>query len=674
MAAGKKDISYFDFRYCLYIVCLWTLISFVGAQEDQDPCDDENAINLPGSKTCLVYVKEAKNWVEASQVCERNGGNLYQLQDGRLRMDDDVQACLGSHPKGVKDMDFWIGAISNWKSQWVWVNGSFLNPLLACAANTTGTSNKEYDICSQSLSVDYCVSNCRSDGAPYCVLQYGRNNVPCCWCSYREPTYQLTCPEKYFRDNPAKTVWVFHTYSREGSGIILDSSESLTSTETLCGVVDEKTTVRRELSSEPCFTKNPYICNFKKRIEQCTFYVNDDCMWIGPDKLNWIEARAECRIRGGDLVVVAKGFVIMDQFKPYIKGSHWIGATNHLWNFTPLSNVFGSEPDYPTVTCGHMYNELDQWDWSDGGCDTRKPFVCQYTPKTEVVTLETFACPWPIGGTVINETGGVQPASVSGGLSAFPLAAIIAASIMALLIITCAILTIGISRRRKRFVENMTKSVRTDGLFAITKAPKRYYHLWNSPYSYPHYSDRKSDIDVDSLSTIHTGVFNDGSVLSVPGYSYDDQGRQIYTLVGDADYLYGKINRRTDSERSNIVHVLSDPIAEEEETEETDVKMMSNMSAVHSTNSHNPKEYMTLAAMMNFGDENILGKSTLRNRPEVALVTSDVDLNFTVNHALPKKRTFSDTTERTIEEIELPRGTTVELPTKLKQEEVDLQY
>ncbi|ESO91685.1 hypothetical protein LOTGIDRAFT_163414 [Lottia gigantea] len=658
--------------------------------ENEDPCDSENAILLPSLKTCLVYNNRAKTWIEAAQECERSGGSLYRLEDGRLQMEKNVRDCLGSHPQGATDMAFWIGAIGTWTPQWYWVNGSYLSPLDTCAVNTTGlTSPNSRDICSKYLSIDHCVATCRSDGAKYSVVT-NQQTFPCCWCSNRSPEYPKVCSSERvtFGQTAQRPIWVYNTFSQTDLGIILDSSEIFTTSETLCGVIDDKTAVRRELSSEPCFTKNPFICDLGTAYRPCQLLINDHCMYIGEDKLNWAEARAVCRVMGGDLVLTVKDIDVINQFKPLIKGSHWVGATNYYWNFEPLSNVFGGSPDYESIACGHMHNDQanGDWDWSDAKCDTTKPFVCQYRPKTNVASVSSpFVCPWPIRvGRITNgpfvdiTTGppiGILPndtavSYVGSGGSTFPLAAIIAASIMALLILTCAILTIGFSRRRKRFVSNMRKSFKSDGFWAISKAPRHYFQLWNTPYSV--YSDRKSDIDVDSLSTIHTGVFNEGSVSGY-GYGYDEHGRPVYMMDG-GDYIYGKINR-THSERSNIQpHVLRDPIQEVDENEETEVKTnLTNMSSMHSMTSLNPKEYMTLAAMMNFGDEQITGKSTLRNRPEVALVTSDVDLNFTVNHALPKKRTFSNASERTLEEIELPRGTTVELPTKMKQED-DVLY
>ena len=46
-----------------------------------------------------------------------------------------------------------------------------------------------------------------------------------------------------------------------GKAVTLDSAEALRRTTALCGAVNVETTVVKELSSETCFTRNPYLCN-----------------------------------------------------------------------------------------------------------------------------------------------------------------------------------------------------------------------------------------------------------------------------------------------------------------------------------------------------------------------------------------------------------------------------
>ena len=54
-------------------------------------------------------------------------------------------------------------------------------------------------------------------------------------------------------------------------------------------------------------------------------------------------------------------------------------------------------------------------------------------------------------------------------------------------------------------------------------------------------------------------------------------------------------------------------------------------------------------------------------KPEVALVTNDVDLNFTVNHAYPRARSRGGSersSERGLDEIDAPINNTLEIPTQ----------
>ena len=57
-------------------------------------------------------------------------------------------------------------------------------------------------------------------------------------------------------------------------------------------------------------------------------------MFVGESTLTWLSARADCKRRGGDLLIVDQ---LEDMFEilPYIrtKRNHWIGAFNHVWQF-----------------------------------------------------------------------------------------------------------------------------------------------------------------------------------------------------------------------------------------------------------------------------------------------------------------------------------------------------
>ena len=66
----------------------------------------------------------------------------------------------------------------------------------------------------------------------------------------------------------------------------------------------------------------------------CTLTLNDNCVFVGESTLTWLSARADCKRRGGDLLIVDQ-LVDMFEILPYIrtKRNHWIGAFNHVWQF-----------------------------------------------------------------------------------------------------------------------------------------------------------------------------------------------------------------------------------------------------------------------------------------------------------------------------------------------------
>ena len=195
-----------------------------------------------------------------------------------------------------------------------------------------------------------------------------------------------------------------------------------------------------------------------------------------------------------------------------------------------------------------------------------------------------------------------------------------------------------------------------------------------------------SDVDWDSLNTMRTGLRGDTlSVISMPSPGFIRDGNDVglkraHTIAsyGDIDGLYAKVSRRQ-SERSEkpvfrdassraastsgVNKVVLTEMERIMERNYLDDIGSQNMSAIHQASSPKFREYMTLTANMSF-DESVALRDS-HSRPEVALVTNDVDLNFTVNHAFTKNRHASDhsTLECTMEEIEMPRGTTLDIPT-----------
>lgn len=99
------------------------------------------------------------------------------------------------------------------------------------------------------------------------------------------------------------------------------------------------------------------------------------------------------------------------------------------------------------------------------------------------------------------------------------------------------------------------------------------------------------------------------------------------------------------------------------------------MSASYASLSPRAREYMTLSAHMNIHEDFESPNHSTRRKPEVALVTSDVDLNFTVNHAYARSQQGSRheserSSERGVDEIDLPIASTVQIPTRTMEESV----
>ncbi|XP_071093780.1 uncharacterized protein [Haliotis cracherodii] len=694
-----------------YILISIAVIYCVACQGSADPCDDaENVIQLPGARKCLSYRNDAKHWVEAASICEREGGTLYRIDEGQLGAGSGLKQCLLSTPDTGGKLDFWIGATSVWSPQWTWVNGSYLNPLLACTQNYSALTVPSFDVCSNHLSVDYCVSICRQEGAPFSVIEHkkGRKH-PCCWCSYQFDARVIgDCPNRNYTRGPSEWLSVFSSFPRFGTAIVLKSSEALSQTETLCARVNLDTTTIRELSSQSCFTRNYYLCNLGNKTD-CTLTLGGQCVFVGQTWVTWFAARADCRRRGGDLLIVGE-LVDMYEIIPYIKlkKNYWIGAFNHVWDFQPGSDVFRRVNNYVAqeTSCGHLYNEGNTWLWSDTSCDSRKPFYCQFDSVKYAnvpASDNDYICPWdinpptpviptdlPLTRSVVYSnvsTTPTQPGAIVGDdSSSFPLAAVIAACVAGFLMLLCVLLSAFFVRRRQWLAKKFSR--KSDRVFGGHRLPRRFYHRWSNAYNY--YPDQLSDGGWESVSTHHTGVLSDMSVVSAPspgGYvreGYENRGlTRAYTLASpaDLDALYANINnkggiiRRSNTKASGhsfttVGHALGSGIAATSGIggSGTDIRLQQDLdktlTSIHHTGSPTSKEYMTLAAHMNIFEDLGSTRSATRTRPEVALVTNDVDLNFTVNRAITKNRTGSEhSSERTIEEIELPVGTTVEIPT-----------
>ncbi|XP_025089128.1 uncharacterized protein LOC112561108 [Pomacea canaliculata] len=432
----------------------------------------------------------------------------------------------------------------------------------------------------------------------------------------------------------------------------------------------------------------------------------------------------------------------MYQVSQYLLRStpYWLGATDHVWAFAPESNIFGkTAPDFEVVRCGHMFLERTgessqsfEWKWAGTRCDQQKSYICQYAVTEQArfasssSTKDNVVCPWkippiptqppvntlvpPIHTTADTGSGMTLPALVADGgdgETGYPIAAIIAACIAALVILLCAIFMLGYSRRRKWLLEKW-------------KRTREYlWPFWTSAPTYVTADHSHSDPGFDTLSTGHTAFHSDsGSVLlsgTLPhpsllhesaAYKNAHAHRSTSDLkdASKRNESFEKVSRRANQSMTSSggsaktgggllrmggmggdgsateggyggISLLSDGLTLsggggggvgggtgsllEEHL----------MSASYSSLSPRAREYMTLSAHMNIHEETdspFLGK---RKKPEVALVTNDVDLNFTVNHAYARSRQGSErSSEKGLDEIDLNLGSTVEIPTRTVEE------
>nr|KAG5700376.1 hypothetical protein BaRGS_029628 [Batillaria attramentaria] len=514
---------------------------------------------------CLVPVKVARDWVGAQSACERGGGDLYRLNaDYLLTSSSELASCLRAIPS-VDNLgdDFWIGAVSAWSRHWFWINETLLNPIQYVTGNVSALSEPEFEVCSNYLSVDYCVFVCRDNAAVYTALHF-RTASFCCFCSFFlmddlvRPAGELS----FFR--PDRTSF-YVAPAREGNLIRLAASDTFSDTETLCAIVDSTT------------------------------------------------YETECRAAGGDLWQLGT-LDDMKQVSDYIvpNAPYWIGATDHFWYFSAAS---------------------------------------------------------------------------------YPIIPIIAACIAALAILLCAIFVLGYSRRRKWLVEKWKKT-------------RDYmWPFWAStPTTYLH-PDHTSDRGFDSLSTGHTGLHgsDSGSVFAAAAFVYPDAYKtRSRTQRSSSDARDG--SRRNESfekgskggipKRTSLNSAGSRHTAGGSAVGGFGVGVLGGEGAGSSggaaggsfseeqllTSTYSPlsprsREYMTLSAYMNIQDvDPDSPRSSLRKKPEVALVTSDVDLNFTVNHAYTRSRQASEmSSERGLglaEEIDFPQASTVEIPTRTVEESI----
>lgn len=712
---------------------LWLSTLVIAQISPCDPASKNTAVFLPQTGLCLIPISNKKSWLAAQTVCEENLGSLYRLpDDGQLRgVDGMLGQCLSAMPSSsnLQDSDFWMGVVSNYSRQWFWVNGTLLNPIRYVTTDETAFQKKQdVNMCSYYLSIDYCVLECHTLAAAYTVVNF-QKNYPCCFCSFSLDTSKVQAsPQAFFNASPHSSPY-YVAQAGEGSGnlIRLFTTEAFSQTDTLCATVDTNTVIKRELTSKTCFSEFPFLCSLGTNRSVacdsvncqdtwCQLRVREECVQRDSRRMTWFRARAECRALGGDLWTLGR-LNDMHQVHQALKENtqYWIGAINHNWSFSAVSDIFGSDnPDYEAFRCGHMFQEQSgettrQWLWSDTRCDQQKSYICQYpqTIHTTTTTDKEVICPWeiittpsPVTASPASPTNNNSnsnssnpngsfvtdgPLSAAGSDSIIP---IIAAVIAAATILMCALFVLGYARQRRWQTKKMRRS--------------RDY-LWPFWASTPTFLS-PSHASFDSLSTGHTGVHSDnGSVFHAGAFVFPDPTHPVGEGGGaNRSHAYSRVGSRSREEpilrdrlngsasvTSGRSRLSPGGVGFEEGVtggggRERDgqggasaaaspahSENLTNQMDAYRPNSPRSKEYMTLSAHMNIQEDYDSLYSTVRRKPEVALVTNDVDLNFTVNHAYPRSRSppvSERSIERGVDEIDMPVASHLQIPTRAMEE------
>ncbi|XP_059145594.1 uncharacterized protein LOC131932673 [Physella acuta] len=649
----------------LGIVLHVLLVTVYGQPEEladpTNPCSHSRTINLPKDGKCLVPVRTAYDWTTAQAACERAGGSLYQHPNARLQSRPTLMNCLASMADTKFD-DMWLNAVGIWYPHFFWINMTVVNEVNYCTREVPPRDDaSSVPITSDTLSVDYCVSTCHDSGARFIVLHNGGKS-PECYCKHElDSRYQLPCYTNTFQYKDTENYYIIH--AKEDDLIKLAASEAFSKTEILCATVDHATKDNREMRSDTCFTAHPFLCCLGEATKctslecsgtECRFLMKDKCMLRVASNYNWYAARAYCVAKGGDLWNMHE-LNEMNQVTQFLDGvsRYWIGASNYGWTFNATSaDLSKTGGDFNLARCGHMFRERlsttssGTWQWGDTVCDQQKSFLCEF-PKTTFTREEIdreVSCPWPI--TVISVPDETQTPipfvnnNQSSSGDSFPIAAVIAACVAALVLLTCLALAAGYCHRQGKF-KKAKEHLAFIPYFADVSGAADYSATMQSNMS--SVSERGSQIGL-----VKGGGYQSGMSAFAMSTSYGEQNGMFQTQSLDRRQKDSMARKLTDSQN----YLVNGNSSLDER----------GFAATYSTLPLKTRDYMTLQAQMDIKDEAELAalRGSLRGKPEVTLVTDNVDMNFTVNHAISRSQSHAgsepsrSSLERTMEEITLP--------------------
>ncbi|KAK3788537.1 hypothetical protein RRG08_030238 [Elysia crispata] len=620
--------------------------------DEEHPCNSENAILVPEDQRCLVLVTEAHTWSKAQAFCERRGGNLYRILYGRIENRPHLARCLASIPN-ARVADLWIDAVGIWSPQYIWINDSYVNPVKWCPNYEPVHDLSTVQWRSDQLSVEYCMTNCRNENKEYTVVSAmsstgrGQPSTPKCFCMSRvDSRYRVDCASPAVDYNNWSRSYIFQ-YKPNGM-IVTEGFNSHTDSQVMCATVSTKTLTGRNYSSDTCFTENPYLCcigdasycdeQATSRCNELECYVRlphpiNKCVLRVNRNRNWFEARAHCYNIGGDLWNLHH-YRDLTLVQPQLEASqqYWVGATNYGWSFSSVSTDVTLE-NIKTRKCGHMFREKgDFWDWGDTVCDQDKQFICEFEKKNftrEQYNNPQATCPWEFVVELPVEPLFPQPAvdrSARDDSDPFPLAAVLSAIVAGIMLLTALALAFGFCWRRGWLVGGFQK-VRERLAFI------------------PYFADVGQVADYESHAANMSSVSEHGSQTGLVKGGYHAGGMSSFAMSSSS------YTEQTNGGFANT-----------------------NLDATYATVPRSGTDYMTLQAQMEIKDDAELAslRGSVRRKPEVALVTDNVDMNFTVNKAVNRSHSHAgsersrSSLDRTMEEIHADRnGVTMSLPERV---------
>uniref|UniRef100_A0A0B7AH34 C-type lectin domain-containing protein n=1 Tax=Arion vulgaris TaxID=1028688 RepID=A0A0B7AH34_9EUPU len=672
--------------YAVYLsLVFFSILSIVQSQTDLDtlnatrPCDHANAIRLPQDKKCLVPIKEARTWSAAAKTCEAYGGSLYETPDARIASRPDLVRCL-SDMSDYKYADMWLNAVGLWSPHFFWINGTWLNAIDFCTRQTPPRDTGMVPLTSNTLSVDYCVSTCHDSGSRYIVMDRA-TQIPECYCKKELATqYQIKCRANTVDFTDTRAYYIVH--SKEDSLIKIRDTDAFTRTLILCATVNSKTLKERQMQSGTCFTKNQFICCLGEAARcvntncfgpVCRFLMKDKCMLRVAINYSWYAARAYCVNEGGDLWNMHE-FDEMTQVNQHLEDNsqYWIGATNYGWTFNGTMTKLGNLAfnDTVRVRCGHMFRETtdsvssSSWSWSDAECNQEKAFLCQFntTDFTKEELAKDVICPWvvpvdPTNTTIVSNISLPQRYTGVGGSEGFPIAGIIAAILAGIILLTCICLACACCSR-STWMSGRWRGVRERLAFIpyFANVPFAEYEGHGGMSSVSEHGSQ-----VGLVKGEYHNAMSSGFAMSS---SYAEQSGMFASKSMDQRNLESMDRRMAASNN----YVSSGNTSAEER----------GFAAANSTMSMSARDYMTLQAQMNILDDVEVAalRESFRRKPEVSLVTDNVDMNFTVNQVSQgQSQMVSElsraSAERTMDGIivsETEGGITLSLPERVVEE------